>query len=549
MSDYVDKSLKTRLILPFATCAADRLKDFTKDMEMAAILYLAESNRRKGEGYILKKADEKLVFVTEACYPIWLIPHDGATLVFDGLGLASHSFSYDAVPDVEIFNKNIGENRKAAEDYTVTLEGNADFFGNFGGREEKTVEGLIAAPELLNDFMTYISQMKETEKPFTKHAFLTLTTDDYEIQVSVEELSNLRKRTSKDIQNIDASLKLLKTTTAANVKAIRKQIRRIQGTYDRQIEKIKPKVARKILQIQGLYRRRIAKSSRRFNRRLQSFHKNRVRLQKTLRHLRSEAKQCEARMQSSRRRKRKRVATQWSLRLERIRKKLPNLKRQIEGVIKKTQEIEASQKLLFARQKAECAARIEAVDKVFRELQASKEVAITAKRQELEAIKTNTFGIANQMNEMSKAKKMTLKEFEAITMPRRERESELVYVPFYLVRYEAEGKGRYMVYPPSLVSDMGTLTRMKGALGAVKMKALLKSRSEAMTTFLNRFVTFLEENPVLEKEVTEAGIQNSVLLTKQLRIGVKKGLEELQNENWISKDELEAFGRLLYIYV
>jgi len=33
-----------------------------------------------------------------------------------------------------------------------------------------------------------------------------------------------------------------------------------------------------------------------------------------------------------------------------------------------------------------------------------------------------------------------------------------------------------------------------------------------------------------------------------LRVGVKKGLKGLEEENWISKNELEAFSKLLYIY-
>jgi hypothetical protein len=170
------------------------------------------------------------------------------------------------------------------------------------------------------------------------------------------------------------------------------------------------------------------------------------------------------------------------------------------------------------------------------------------KQQEITTLEDTTAHITNQMNEIAKTKKATLNEFDAITMPRRKRAYTLVYMPFYLARYETEDKKRYVIYPPSIVGDMGILTRMKGALGATKMKALLQPRSKAMATFLNQLVTLIEKNPMLEKEVTEAGIQASVLQTKQLRIGVKKGLKELENENWISENELQTFNKLLYIY-
>jgi hypothetical protein len=37
-------------------------------------------------------------------------------------------------------------------------------------------------------------------------------------------------------------------------------------------------------------------------------------------------------------------------------------------------------------------------------------------------------------------------------------------------------------------------------------------------------------------------------LKKQLRIGVKRGLKQLEREKWITKDELQTFSRFLYIY-
>jgi len=548
MPDCADKELRTRFILPFATLAANRLKDFTKNMELAAILCLAESSREKGESHILKKTGEKLVFITEAYYPIWLIPYNGATLVFDGLGITSHTLYYDTIPDIKIFDKNIQENQKTTEAYSGTLARNTDYFKNFTGREEETIEGLITTPNLIKDFMTYLPQMKETQRPLTTKAVLTPTIGDHEIQASIEQLSNLRKRINEDIENIDASMKLLNTTTVEVTEAIREEIRKTQEKYDKQIKNIKPRITRKILQIQNKHHRKIIRTSKRFKKRLQRLHKNQVRLQKTLRRLITEAKRCETRIKFSRRRKKKQTETQWTLKLKRIKKKLPTLHKEIEDTIKRMQNVETAQKFELAQQKTECDTHIEAANKTIRDLQASKEAEITMKRQEITTLEHTTSDITNQMHEIAKTKKVTLEEFDTITLPRRKQSCALVYMPFYLVRYETEDKKRYVVYPPSIVSDMGILTKMKGALGAAKMKALLQSRSKAITTFLNQLVALIGKNPMLEKEVTEAGIQDSLLLAKQLRIDVKRGLKELENENWISKSELQTLSKLLYIY-
>ena len=72
-------------------------------MEMAAIYYLAERDRKKGEGRVLKKPEETLLFVTETCYPLWLIPWSGRTLVFDGLEFTNETIAYNVLPNIKAF--------------------------------------------------------------------------------------------------------------------------------------------------------------------------------------------------------------------------------------------------------------------------------------------------------------------------------------------------------------------------------------------------------------------------------------------------------------
>jgi hypothetical protein len=544
MPNHVDKGLGKRFVLPFATPAANRLKEFTKDMEMAAILYIAESKREKGESLVLKKTDEKLVFLTEVCYPIWLIPYNGATLMFDGLGVTSHILSYDAIPDVEVFNKNIRENRDTTEAYTATLDRNTEYFGSFNGKEEVKIEGLITISRLIDDFKAYLPQMKKIERQFTTKAVLAATIEDCEIQAGIEHLVSLRKRANREIESIGESMKLLNETTVQRIKAIRGEIRRVQKKYSLRIEKIKPKVKRKLWQIHSKYDLRIARKSERFKKRLQRLHENRIKLQRTLRHLKTEAKRCKTRMRSSRNRK----EAQWTLKLKRIKKKLPTLRKRIKANIKRMQNVEVALNLELAVQKTECDKRIEVANKIFLDLQASRDAEITMKRREIATLEDLTNRITSSMREMVQIKRVFLREFDIITMPGEKRSRGLVYVPFYLARYEKGDKKRYVVYPPSLVGDMGILTKMKGALGVAKLNALFQSRSKAMATFLNQVVELIENNPMLEKDITEAGIQTSILLKKRLRVGVKEGLKELENQNWISEKEFQAFSRLLYIY-
>jgi hypothetical protein len=544
MLTYSDKEPERGFILPFTTSTAKKLKNFTKNMEMAAILYIAESERKKRESRVLRKTDEKLVFIAKAFYPIWLIPYRGATLIFDGRSYTSHTLFYDAIPDTETFNKNLRENQKTTKSYTAALIRNKDCFKNFNGKEETKIEGLIANPELIEDFKTYLHKMKKAKRHLRNKAVLPNTIEDIEIRESISQLINLRRRTAKDIQKLETSMRLLSTITLRRIKTIRTEIRRTQNNHHEQIEKIKPKVQKKIWRIQSNYNQKIARKFEKFKKELQRLNENRIELQKTLRYLKTEAKRCKTKMNSKNNDKKIR----WNLKLKRIEKRIPTLGKKIEANIKKTRKVESDLKFEISQQKVECDEHIEAAKKIFIDLQACTVAEITLKRREIATLENLAREIANSIREMVQTKRVFLKECDTIALARKKRSCELVCLPFYLARYEKADKKRYVVFPPAFVEDMGILTRMKGTLGAAKLKSLLQCRSRAITIFLNQLLTFIEKNPVLEKDITEAGIQSSILLRKRLRVGVKKGLIELEKQNWVSKSELQAFSKILYIY-
>jgi hypothetical protein len=544
MVDNVPK-LVTKLILPFAVPAEDRVTAFTKDMEMAAIFYLAESDREKGEGRILKKPAQKLVFIAEACYPILLVPWRGRTLLFDGLGVTKHTLSYDILPDIKAFDNDIQGSAKTREAYSVALSQNASYFQNFASKEEKTIESFITDAGFIQDFVAYLSEVEEIEKPVTAKAVLSPTLGESEISASVEELSDLRARLKGDIKNLGESMKLLSTRTTEQVKALREEIKEIRKKFDQKIEEVTPRVTERTQQIQERYDEEITRISKRFERQLRPLHKDRVKFERTQERLTAEIDRCEAGIKSCRLRKDEGSEIQWNQKLEKIRKKLPTLERSIRDVDRKIEDVETAKKLEISKRRTKRDTHIEEAMKVLRELEASREARIRMKQQEMASLKDTTSSIINQMNEMVESKKAALNELDRIGTPRRREEYALVYLPLYFVCYETELKKRHVVHPPSIVGSMGILTKLKGVFGVTKMKSFLQPRSKAITELLNQLVILTEENPVFEKEISDAGIKANILRTTELRIGIKRGLKELRDEKWISESELQSFSELL----
>ena len=531
-----------KLILPFAVAGKDRFKPFTKDMEMAAIFYLAERDRKKGEGRVLKKPGETVVFIAETCYPIWLIPWRGRTLIFDGLEFTNPSISYDVLPDIKAFDNDFQASSKSREAYGAALSQNASYFQNFAGKEGKTIEGLITNPNFMQDLMDYLQDAEEIRKGATTKAVLSPLLDESEVSASIDKLSELRDTVEEEIKTLSRSMKLLSKGTREQVKALHAEMRMTIKEFDKRIKKVKPKVMEKIKKIQERRDEEVTRISKKYGRKLRSLHQKRVRIERTLERLSSDIERIEADIKVARENKDEAGEFQLTQNLDKIKKKLPVLNKEIKEIDRNIENVEDAKKIEVSRARTKPDDRVEEAMKALRDIEATKEARARLEQQELADLEEKTSSIIKQIDAMIKAKEAALNDIDSMGALERRRKQAIVYLPVYFVCYETEVGKRYVVHPPSNVGSMGIRTKLKGVFGAGKMKSFLQSRSQAIATLLDRLVDLTQENPVFEKEITEAGIKANILRTTELQVGIKKGLTELRDESWISENEFQILN-------
>jgi hypothetical protein len=534
-----------KLILPFAVAGKERFKPFTKEMEMAAIFYLAERDRKKGEGRVLKKPEEKLAFIAETCYPVWLIPWRGRTLIFDGLEFTNPSISYDVLPDVKAFENDVQASSKSREAYVAALSQNASYFQNFAGKEGKTIEGLITNPNFTQDLIDYLQDAESIRKGATTKAILSPLLDESEVSASIDKLSELRDTVEEEIKTLSRSMKLLSKETRGQVKALNAEMKETIKEFDQRIKKLKPKVMTKIKKIQESRDEEITRISKKYDRKLRALHQNKVRTERTLERLSTDIERIEADIKGCRENKDEAGEFQLTQQLDEIKKKLPVLDKKIKDINREIEDVEDAKKIKVARARTKPDDRVEEAMKALRDIEAAKEARTRLEQQELADLEEKTSSIIKQIDEMIKEKEAALNEIDSIGAQERRRKNALVYLPVYFICYETEVGKRYVVHPPSYVGSMGIKTKLKGVFGAGKMKSFIQSRSPSIATLIDRLVDLTQENPVFETEITEAGTKANILRTKELQAGIKKGLTELRAEGWISENELEILNKEL----
>jgi len=532
------------LILPFAVPAKERFKPFTKDMEMAAIFYLAERNRKKGEGRVLKKPGEKLLFIAETCYPVWLIPWKGRTIILDGLSLTSQSLSYNTLPDIKAFDNDVQSSSKSREAYCAALSQHVNYFQNYVGKEEKTIKGLIKDPEFIQDLMDYLQDAEDIRVAPIK-TILDPTLDISEVSASLDELSILRNMVDQDIKNLCRSMKLLSKGRKEQVKMLQDELKKSIGDFDKQIRRVKPKVMAKIKKIQEKRDEEVTRISKKYEGKLHAIHQKRINTERTFERLSCEMSRIEADIKAAREHKDEAIEFQLTQKIEETKKKFPVLNRALKDIDKDIENVEDTKKIKVARARSKPDDRVEEAMMILRDIEAAKEAKNRLEHQELDSLEDQTALIIGQINAMLKEKEGALNEIDSIGTLARRRKRALSYLSLYFVCYETEDGKRFVVHPPSYVGCMGIKTKLKGVFGAGKMKSFFQSRSQSIEALLDRLVDLTQENPVFEKEIIEAEIKANILRTSELKMRVKKGLTELKDDKWISDNECQYLYKCL----
>lgn len=525
--------------------AENRKEPFNEDMEKAAAFCFAEMEREKGGGLILKKPEEKMVFLAKFAYPFLSAPWNGLSLIFDGLKQCAHPLAYKSVPDVKTFIENAHRSSKSIETYTAFLLDNVNYFQMLS--EEKTLvfEALITDPTFLGEFNQYLSEAKPLETSETEVVSLSPLVDEAAALSTVEELKRLKSSFEAEVDALNEGMKLLNKTTRAFVKEFHEKMKAVNEEFKEKIRKEEETVAQKVSRINEEYDEQRVKLMKTFEKQLLTLQKEKVKFEKTRAQLLEkieqynlEAKTCAANKDSVGERK-------WKEKINEAKRELSEIEKRLEETEDRIREVEGERSAETFKLRSEWESRIKEAKRDLLELEASRDAKIQIHKQEMERLESLTANLIQQINNVIKLRETDLANFKNLGFSQRDKHLNLVYVPFYLACYAAETKKRYVVFPPSTVNSIGFTTKLKGALGKAKVKHLLVSRFKAVTSLLEGLPALADKNAAFAREIFEAGEKADMLKNKQKRESIGSGLKKLTEEGWLSDKELEAFSQKL----
>jgi len=531
-------------VLPFSTLSKDRTEPFTDDMEKAAIYCLAELERSKGGGLIVKKPEEKLVFVSKFYYPILTVPWEDLTLVFEGLKTTSHTFRYKIVPSVESFMENARRSSKSLETFQSFLTDNSGYFQALEGEGTITLDALLTDQKTLSELSLALPMMKHVEARTLETALLPMAIDESVTSTSAQELGDLKANFAKEISTLYSSMKFLNKTTRNFTNILRDKIKEVKKEFSEEIKKQETIIAPKMNHINEEYDEQVTHLTKTYQKQLLPIRKEKAKFERTRQQLLNKIERCKAEAKAHAARNDTAGERKWKEKSDESKKELNEIENKLRESEKKLKEMEESNTLEAFKLRSEWETKIKEAKEDLLELEASRDAKVQVHEQEIQKLENLATEIIPQIDIVTKMREADLEKFKALGIQQTSRTTALVCVPFYLTCYQADLKKRYAVFPPSMVSSVGLTAKIKSVLGKTKIKQAFAPCFESLTQHLYSLPLLLDQNAVIAREVNEAGLETDIVQLNA-RESMKTGLKKLNQEGWLSDKELETFAEQL----
>jgi len=534
-----------RLLLPFTVPSEDQEIPPDREKELATMFCLAEISRDKGGGLIWKKPPEEISFLTEVCYPFWLVPWRRRTLLFDGLDIMSHTISFDILSDAGIFIHEMKGSADKLEAYSAFLSHNLNYFGEFSGKGQKTIKGLIIDPPFTKDFFSLLPKAGRINDSFSDRAFLSPLRDESAVKASLGELSNFRNALREDVKNLKNIVKTLIETTEKHIDATNKEIEETHKRFEIEIARSKSDVMKKIEEARREYDQKIVSVSENTRHLIQDLNQELVELEGNKKRLTVWAEQCESEIPAAKARQDEAEAVRWRQELEKCREELLGVDKRFEEVNRSIEKAVSARDLEVSRLKSEYTSQMEIIMADLKKTEAARDSEVQMHEHTSKSLEESTSAMISQINRWIELRNLSLVKLDTTGYPITRRKYALVYLPFFLACYKQDLKKRYIAFPPSIVNTMTGVTKIKGALRSFKIRMLLQELSTPITNLLNRFADLVDQNRMFEDRIVNACTKTNILKTRDLRRGIETGLRGLREEEWLSEKEFKLFNERL----
>jgi hypothetical protein len=533
-------TLPKRFILPFAP--SKNREFFGYEVELASVYAVAELERGKGGGMIVRKPEEKLSFIAQIGYPLWLFPNSDIALIFDGANPAQYLMSYPDFPTSKAFIESLENCSKTKEEYLTFLSDHQSYFQQPTREKQLLLKGLIPDENFKKEFTLYRKEATETSN-LGNLALLNPTLEESTISSMLSELSKLRLFFKEDADKLPECLRLLSKTTSQFATELEYAAQAVKDEANAKIRAREELVNPQIAKLNSDYKHKIADMSRNYDDEIQSLTKQKEKTEKSIESNEEKIKQYQHQAQSQAKKNHANYEKRWKEKGNKTKKELDGLKKEQKRLEKQIRYLTNQKNIEISKLSCKFDEDVKSARQPILDLEALRDVKMAEFKEEILALQNAERPVAEGLYRAIRQLESINSKFEDLGF--RElllKSPALFYVPFFLICYQAGLSKRYFFVPPSSSNSIGFSAKLKGVFRMAKVKDAFSPRFPAIAELIQNCQTFAKQNTEFDIELNEIGEKNNLLNSRAVLETIAKGLVYLSHEGWLSDNEYQALN-------
>jgi hypothetical protein len=533
----------THLILPYAVEDVNRKKPFLESMEAAALLCVAESERKKSG--ILGRTEEALTIFCKLHYPLWAIPFEDDSLLVDGMGYISSNIVYSEPPDIEAFIEHLKRHSSVQELYHSALKSHVNTFSRFVSQKKLQIGEIITNKDMLTDFNNFIQDgdFNNTKSSnLEENLLIPPKIDEEKASKIVHKIEEHIQKLQGEIKGLHLAIETVGEEAKKHTQRLQEERRQIQKEYETKLSKTQTEVDTKKAELENEWNGKIEKIAEAHKKEIEARLTERKKWEQELLSWEQRKSEYEKRKDLRKIKGDDVGVARWNVRLQNAQDQISTAKKKIKTLSDFIAKSEKETQRTREKLREVYTTQLEAEDEKIKDLIKLKEEEINKKQKETDELSGETTAIITKIKRMIKRKQESIEKIRNTTLLWRTRTPTLIHLPFYLVFYDSEGKGRCQIHLPTLArGEEGITMKLRKTFRRrslqSKISNLLKPRSKTLEKMLGSFIENAQKESETYRLLRKLGEPKNLLTDERFKATVRLGMKELEKEGWIKSEE------------
>jgi hypothetical protein len=540
-------STKT-LALPFITQTPDPNEDVSYQAEIACVVCMAESERKKPN---LLRDPEQTTFIAKVYYPLWILPTGNTCIFINGLNISEHKFTFQEPTKTALLIEDLKKNSPNPQKLLETLNQHVNGSKEFTAPNNQAFPAVINDPEIISYLPQYFKIGRLRDQKQQENSTIPLEIDEQKAKETSTTYLNCLRTMQAHAKGLKYANTQLKAELEFQTSASANENEKLKEKLEQEITSLKPAVDKAVKKLTQKEEKATAVLQRSLERKMAALEKKHERHMRKLQAAEQKKEAAQKKVNIAKKNKKASKSSAVVFALKKCEREVENVKKEIKTISNEIEQTKRDGENKIKQKHVEYQNAIAQEEKKLIQLNNLYTNKIREKQKQTQEITNQAAALIssleNKIEDLKNSGNALRSQVEAEWQLEDPDEPIFAQVPVYLIKYTKNEQERYNILSPTAIleGNIGVIKELKNMLSRnpePKLKSFTRPANKKFHETLNTWVIGKIQTEADFKLKLNEVCQDSNLadLDDYAQI-LNEGLDEIEKKGWMTKEETAVF--------